>query len=120
MEDAAVAEKAKRVAILALILFAIPILGWLTSLYVESSLDDQFRKAMVDGGVISAATYDANNLGYMKACVPNGSLAETKDHSNLSSSASNVSLRLRLSCRLPTQRTEQPVVRRQSRWHRHA
>jgi Zn-dependent protease with chaperone function len=90
MEDAAVAEKAKRVAILALILFAIPILGWLTSLYVESSLDDQFRKAMVDGGVISAATYDANNLGYMKACGPNGLLAETKDATKLCSYAAEV------------------------------
>ena len=90
MEDAAVAEKAKRVAILALILFAIPILGWLTSLYVESSLDDQCRKAMVDGGVISAATYDANNLGYMKACGPNGLLAETKDATKLCSYAAEV------------------------------
>lgn len=83
-------DKAKRIFFLGLFLLVIPVLGWLTSLYVESALEKEFRSALTDNGRISTTEYDSRGIGYMKACAQDGALAASEDSAEVCSGAREV------------------------------
>lgn len=88
--DSVVDGKAKRIFLLSLFLFVIPLLGWLTSLYVESTLDREFRDALISNHWVTAAEYDSRGLSYLKACGPGGALAAAKEAAELCSGAEEI------------------------------
>lgn len=83
-------DKVKRIALLSLFLFAIPLLGWLTSLYVEHAWDQEFRNVVVSNGWLTAAEYDSRGLSYLAECAPGGTLASSEDAAEMCSGAGEV------------------------------
>lgn len=77
VSSGAVDERTKRYVTLGLLLFAIPILGWLTSLYVESQWDSGLRTALVTNGVMTEAEYAQQHISYVELCRPGGKLAQS-------------------------------------------
>lgn len=67
------ATRAKRVGVLLLLLFVVPVLGWLTSIYVESNFEGQFRKAITESQM-SDADYKAKGISYLGVCGTGGVL----------------------------------------------
>ena len=83
-------DKSKRIALLSLFLFAIPLLGWLTSLYVESAWDKELRNVAISNGGITPAEYDSRGISYLKECAPGGTLASSEDAAAVCSGAGEV------------------------------
>ncbi len=81
--------RGKRIGILFLSLFAVPLLGWLTSIYLESSYESQFR-TMVVGKEISEEEYVKRGLSYLGVCGSQGALRGTADNEKLCSFADEI------------------------------
>ncbi len=61
--------RAKAVALLALCVFLVPLLGWLTGLYVESDYEGQFRDLVItQERVMTATEYAEQNMSYLSFC----------------------------------------------------
>ncbi|MGZ8251554.1 MAG: M48 family metallopeptidase [Methylophilaceae bacterium] len=84
-------ETLKRKILLALILFAIPILGYLTSLYVASSYETQFKEILVPRQ-ISESEYINKGLSYLGVCSVGGTLRSNPDWTEICSAADEIML----------------------------
>jgi Zn-dependent protease with chaperone function len=85
-----VVEKAKRYLTLGLLLFVIPILGWLTSLYVENEWNSGLRTALATNGVMTEAEYIERHISYLELCRPGGTLAQSGENEKLCSGAAEI------------------------------
>lgn len=82
-------SRAKRVFVLALFLFVVPILGWLTSMYIESTLESQFRQIIIPE-VMSEAEYVNRGFTYLGVCGTGGVLRDAEGTQKLCSLADEV------------------------------
>ena len=70
-----IVNRAKRVGILLLLLFVVPILGWLTSIYVESNFEGQFHKVITESQMTDS-DYKAKGISYLGVCGTGGVLRQ--------------------------------------------
>jgi hypothetical protein len=78
-----------RLAILATILFGVPVLGYLTSVYVEKNSESPFKQAVVPSR-LSDADYQARRISYMKLCARGGALRRESGSSGVCGPAEEV------------------------------
>lgn len=82
-------DRVKGLAILLVILFGVPVIGYLTSVYVERNSEGQFREAVVPSR-ISEAEYQARGISYLKLCAPEGALRSRSGSSDVCEPADEV------------------------------
>lgn len=61
-------DRFKSIGVLALCLFLIPVIGWLTSEYLVSDVEAQFRQAVMREKQVSADDYENRKLSYLTFC----------------------------------------------------
>lgn len=61
-------SRLKGIALLALCLFLVPAIGWLTGMYITSQYDGQFREAVVGNKTMTAEEFDQRGLSYVTFC----------------------------------------------------
>ncbi len=83
-------DKAKRIALLSFFLFAIPLLGYVTSHYIEHTWDKELRSAIISNTGINAADYDSRGIRYLKECSAGGALTTSEDAATLCSGADEI------------------------------
>lgn len=66
--------RTKTLFFLFLVLFAVPLLGWFTGIYVEHTWEREFQSAVIEKGIVTDLQYNARGLSYMSECSPGGSL----------------------------------------------
>lgn len=84
-------EDIKRKLILALILFAIPVLGLLTSVYVASDYESQFKQIVVPSQ-ITEVEYVNRGLNYLSLCSKGGGLHDNSETAEICKYADEVVL----------------------------
>ena len=67
-------DRLRRIVALGAVLFAVPVLGWLTSVYVETSHEKQFRRMVMTDNAMTAEQYAGRNLSYLGVCRKGGEL----------------------------------------------
>lgn len=66
--------RSKTLVLLFLVLFTVPLLGWLTGTYVENTWETEFHSAVVQKSVLSEREYVSRGISYMTECAPGGTL----------------------------------------------
>jgi Zn-dependent protease with chaperone function len=69
-------NRGKQLLIVALFLFVVPLLGWMTSVYVENEYENQFRE-WITGSGMSPQEYRDRALSYLAVCGEGGVLKPT-------------------------------------------
>lgn len=89
-------EDIKKKLMLALILFAIPVLGLLTSIYVASDYESQFKQVVVPSQ-ITEVEYANRGLSYLSLCRKGGALHDNSETAEMCKFANEVVLTRQIS-----------------------
>lgn len=84
--------RTKNFFLLALCLFAVPVIAWLTTLYLAHDYENQFRNAVVNQShILTAQEYESRGLHYLSFCKAARASGKSADVEKLCSEADEIS-----------------------------